>query len=234
MFKPNHDSFYKNYANQTLDWLQMDNEDLYKKNLKENYDLLETNGWINQKFTYKFNSHGFRCDEFSIDPTIMFLGCSNTCGVGLPVDTIWPEIVSKNLNMRCANLGIGAGSNDTTFRLCDGWIDRINPQIVILLRTYPHRLELVDSSTIYNLSLTRKNLDEVSREFLTKWSTDDNNGYFNDLKNHLAIQHICASRNIKFLSLEPTQLYHVDTARDLSHCGKNSNKMFADTVLSKM
>ena len=107
-------------------------------------------------------------------------------------------------------------------------------KIVILLRTYPHRLELVDSSNIYNLSLTRKNLDEVSRGFLTKWSTDDNNSYFNDLKNHLAIQHICASRNIKFLSMEPTQLYHVDIARDLSQCGINSNKMFADTVLSKL
>ena len=236
MFNPNHDSFYKTYANQTLDWLPMDTEDLYKKNLKENYNLLGINGWLDHTFTYKFNSHGFRSDEFSTDPTIMFLGCSNTCGIGLPHDSIWPELVSKKLTMRCANLGIGGASSDTAFRLCNGWVDRINPQILILLRPYPHRLELLDSTAIFNLSLAWDNLDDTIYKFLKKWSIDDNNSYFNDLKNHLAIQHICASRNIKFLSLEPRQLYqnHMDKARDLMHGGKNSNKMFADTVLSKL
>jgi len=234
MFIPNHDSFYKKYVNQTLDWLPMDTEELYKKNLKDNYYLLETNGWVNQSFTYRFNSHGFRCDEFSTDPTIMFLGCSNTCGIGLPVDCIWPELVSKNLNMRCANLGIGGGSNDTAFRLCHGWIDRINPQIVIFLRTHSHRLELLNYTGISNLGLTQKGLDNTTHEFLIRWSVNDSNGYFNDLKNHLAIQNICSSRNIKLLSLDANQLYQVDLARDLVHCGKNSNKMFADTVLSKL
>ena len=234
MFKPNHDSFYKTYANQTLDWLTMDTEDLYKKNLKENYNLLKINGWLDHTFTYKFNSHGFRCDEFSTASTIMFLGCSNTCGIGLPLDSIWPELVSKKLSMRCANLGIGGASNDAAFRLCNGWVDRINPQILIFLRAGSHRLELLDSTTISNLCLTWNNIDNTIHKFLKKWTIDDNNSYFNELKNYLAIQHICASRNIKFLSLDSTQMYHVDKARDLAHWGKNSNKIFADTVLSKL
>jgi len=231
MFKPNYDSIYKIYANQSIDWLRMDTKELYEKNLKEKYQLLKQHDWIDKSFTYKFNSHGFRCDEFTDKPTIMFLGASVTCGIGLPIEFIWPEVVSKNLNMHCANLGIGAGSNDSAFRLCNGWIDIINPQLVILLPPPPDRLELLNSTVINNVCLS---WDTPNNTFLKEWIMDDNNSYFNNLKNKLAIQHICATRNIKFLSVEFGSPYSIDLARDLCHGGIQSNKIFAEHVLTKL
>jgi len=236
MFNPNYNSHYKIYANQSLDWLLLDSQKLYEKNLKENYQLLETNNWINKSFTYKFNSHGFRCEEFTNKPTIMFLGCSFTFGVGLPLYDIWPEIISKKLNMHCANLGQPAGANDTAFRLCHGWIDIINPQIICLLNPPGIRLEIIDETYMRLINPARNNI-EAYKMFYKDWSRDENNNYFNTLKNNLAIENLCKTRNIKFLIFnneENSPFKKIDLARDLQHYGVTSNQLFAEHVLSKL
>jgi hypothetical protein len=228
--KLNYNSFYKDFANMTLDWLPMDTESLYKKNLKLRYANLEKNGWIDNPFTYKFNSNGFRCDEFSHQTTIMFLGCSHTCGIGLPIDTIWPELVTKELKMKCANLGIGGGSSDTAFRLCHGWIDIIKPTIIVYAIPTGVRTELVSNTTIQNLSVTTKEY----RDYFLDWSIDENNHTFNKLKNSLAIQQMCNQRNIKYVEfdLDTLDISPTDYARDLVHYGVNTNKSFSQKVLS--
>ena len=246
MFKPNHNSHYKFYANKTLDWLPIDTKELYEKNLKDKYQLLKDNNWIDKSFTYKFNSYGFRCDEFTDKPTIMFLGCSNTCGIGLPIENIWPELVSKNLNMHCANLGQGGGSNDTAFRLCHGWIDIINPQIVVLLNPPGIRLEIIDAVVMRHLTPTWiHNTVTHYQSFLKDWSRDDNNNYFNTLKNKLAIENLCKARNVKFVFLESDELIqmqmdlskslgYLDAARDLGHRGVLTHKKFTEYALTKI
>jgi hypothetical protein len=236
MFTLNYNSYYKDLANKKLYWLPMDTRELYEKNLQEKYELLKTNNWIDRVFSYKFNSHGFRCEEFTEDPTIMFLGCSNTCGIGLPIDNIWPEMVSKNLNMRCANLGMGGASNDTTFRMCHGWIDNINPKIVILNCPPTPRLELARFNKYDFLSINQTSNSKYIDEFVKTWITDENNIYFNQLKNVLAIENLCIQNNIKFLKFSYLEFnsFFEDYARDLTHLGVKSNSNFAEHVLSKI
>ena len=237
MFKLNYDSYYKKYANQSLDWLTSDTKELYEKNLVEQIELLNQFNWVDKSFTYKFNSHGFRCDEFTTDPTIMFLGCSHTCGIGLPVETIWPELVAKHLNMRCANLGIGGSSNDTAFRLCHHWIDVIQPKIVIFLQPLKNRLELVNHTESNNLSIlwSDKSSDRF-HNFLKDWSIDDNNSHLNSLKNKLAIESICASKKIKLIVQDTDEFVRcrIDLARDLMHYGVDTHKKFTDRLLTKI
>jgi hypothetical protein len=236
MFKPNYNSTYyhKDLANKSVDWLPMDTKQLYEKNLKENYQLLKVNNWIDKSFTYKFNSHGFRCEEFTDEPSIMFIGCSNTIGIGLPIETIWPELVSKELNMHCVNLGIGGGSPDTAFRICHGWLDIVKPEIVIFTEPPGTRIELVNANEINNILMN--NIEHCS--FLKDWIIDDNNVYFNRLKNKLAIENLCINRNIKYLYFDSKTFYRThsnrDYARDLTHSGVNSHKLFSEFVLSKI
>ena len=242
MFKPIYNSIYKDYANQILYWLPMDTKELYQKNLKENYQLLKENNWIDNHFTYKFNSHGFRCEEFTDNPSIMFLGCSLTLGIGLPVETIWPELVSKQLGMRCANLGIGGGSNDAAFRLCHGWIDIIRPKIIIILEPYSNRIELIDFPNIHNLShwtlSEESNSKKSCYDFYKAWIEDENNSYFQKLRNKLAIENLCNSRNIKLISFDGEDLTRAflkkDLARDLAHRGIKTHNQIADYFLSKI
>ena len=236
--KLNYNSYYKAHAGKTLNWLPLDSEDLYNQNFKNRYTELKRYNWIDQQFNYTFNTHGFRCDEFTNDPTVMFLGCSLTCGVGLPLDTIWPELVAKQLGMQCANLGIGAGSNDTAFRLCLGWIDRINPKILVFASPHCARTELLlPNEQIVNLS--PQWVDEYSHH-LKIWTLDDGNSAFNKLKNSIAIQHLCALRNIKYVEVPAATKLQIiagvnnDYARDLAHPGINCNRVFSKLVLDQI
>jgi len=91
-----------------------------KHSLKElcktslNRKILIHNEYIDEDFDsndnvrYYINSHGFRCEEFTDTECIAYIGCSHTFGTGVTQDEIWPELVSKGLNMRSANLGIPA------------------------------------------------------------------------------------------------------------------------------
>jgi hypothetical protein len=210
----------------------MDTEELYIKNLKERTSLLKLHNWIDSSFKYSFNSNGFRCVEFTSDSTIMFLGCSLTCGIGLPVESIWPELVAKTLNMRCANLGQGGGSADTAFRLCLGYIDKIKPKIIIFLKPPGIRWELISKDNIYYLGSWLEQCK--TSDYMKEYIIDENNNYFNNYKNILAIEYLCIKRKIQFLSFDSTDLIKSDLARDLTHPGIKSNLEFSNTVISKL
>lgn len=93
-----------------------DNSDTLKEVCKTslNRKILIHNNYIDEDFDskdnvrYYLNSHGFRCEEFSDTECIAYIGCSHTFGTAMDHDEIWPELVSKEMNMRSANLGIPA------------------------------------------------------------------------------------------------------------------------------
>lgn len=232
----NHGSSNKKYAGQTLDWLPMDTEDLYKSNLKNRYNELESSGWINNPFTYKFNSDGFRCNEFTQDPSILFLGCSFTLGVGVPVEQIWPELIARQLNMQCANLGLGGASADTAFRLCQGWIDKIRPTIIVFALPVNTRIELIVNGHAEFLSPAWNSSDRYSN-YLKDWIANDDNANLNQLKNKLAIQMLCQDRGIKYIEIDPYDILETEKitpktlARDLAHPGIGYHKRVSEIVL---
>lgn len=232
---PNYNSFYKNLANQTLEWLPMDTAELYVKNLAHNREKLELNGWIDKKITYQFNSQGFRCAEFSEEPSIMCLGCSFTIGIGLPIETIWPELIAKQLKMQCANFGIGGSSPDTAFRLCHGYIDKIKPKIVIFMVPPSIRCEFVAENNISNIIVSTD--DKQHQDFFKLWASDDNNDYFNREKNILGIKMLCMERNIKFILTEAKELINLSShlrARDLVHRGADAHQNISKVLLERI
>lgn len=229
----NYNSVYIYDANKSISWCGTDSYELYNKNLIEQPSLLKLNDWVGKSFKYSFNSNGFRCSEFTSDPTIMFLGCSCTCGIGLPVETIWPELVAKSLKMQCANLGQGGGSCDTAFRLCLGYIDKIKPKIVIFLQPTGIRWELVSKNIIKFLGIW--GIDKSNhRSYMQEYIIDENNNYFNSYKNILAIESLCEKRQIKFLHFDSLNHGHDGLARDLVHPGISANLKFSNMVLSKL
>ena len=222
------------YANQILHWLPMDTEKLYQHNLEHHLTELQKYNWVDSTFTYKFNSHGFRCNEFSNEPSAVFLGCSLTQGVGLPIENTWANIVANQLNLKCYNLGIGGGSNDTTFRLAYSWLEIIKPKIVILCSPLPERLELLSLDCMFQL-LPNSSQTQPGLDFYKHWCINENNGLLNKTKNVLAIENLCSRQNIKFIAADCIDLLldpDMDLARDLCHPGIKSNLAFAQHVLS--
>lgn len=221
---------YLEYCNKELYWLPSDTEERYLKNLETHWDSLKLNGWIDQpQFTYKFNSHGFRSDEFSDEPNIMFLGCSFTTGIGLPVEDTWASIVAKQLNLKCFNLGIGASSNDSAFRLGHHYIPLLKPKLVVWLSTDIARLEL---HTLRGQVEPHGPWSQDCGYFLDNWLANPLNSESNFLKNSLAIEYICKLNNIKLIHKPVINvLRDLDYARDLMHFGKKSNIDCANSIL---
>jgi hypothetical protein len=220
---------YACFANQEIDWLPMDTEELYNENLKTKYYLLQKNNWIDQPFTYKFNSHGFRSDEFVDQASILFLGCSMTVGIGVPYDTTWAKIVANTLNLKCYNLGIGGSSNDAAFRFALTWLSKLKPSICVFCQTFSDRMEIYSGKNIIS------NIASILPEFyLGTWQSAEENKFLLAEKNKLAIQNICSTNNIKFVHANVKEFVAVDLARDLCHPGIKSNLQFKDLILSRI
>ena len=235
---PNYNSSYLEQAGTTCYWHgRVDTLENYSKNLKENPDIMAKNGWADQPaITYTFNSNGFRCNEFTTEPTVMFLGCSLTYGTALPIDVVWPELVARELGLKSANLGQEGTSADTAFRMCLGWIDRINPKIVVYLKPPRIRWELVNKDVAIHLGPFSRMPGWKLNPYIEHYILDDNNDFFNDQKNTMGIENICRSRNIPvyiydacndFLTLQTWD----DRARDCLHPGVNAHKQFAQRVI---
>ena len=220
-------------ANKQVEWYQTDSHQLYQKNLKENYKLLNEFGWIDKDIGYKFNSHGFRGEEFDSAPGVLFLGCSHTFGIGLPIESTWSHLISNALGLRNYNLGIGGGSNDTAFYLAQHWIPEIQPKVVIFASTERTRFEL---HTMHN-TVEYFNVWHCPEEvapFWKHWLGNDTNSEMNYLKNQLAIKQLCQQNNIKYFHAEISKIDEVDKARDLQHYGPKTHKRFASAILRKL
>jgi len=222
-------------ANQEILWHGTDSKELYQKNLSRNQPLLEQYNWIDQPITYKFNSHGFRADEFdSTDPSVIFIGCSHTLGVGLPVESTWAHIVSNKLKLKNYNLGVGGSSNDTAFRLLYHWIKQLKPSLVIFLSADPTRLELhINDDQLYDLSVWPIGFPMIDN-FTKSWLSSNINSEMNYLKNTLAIEQLCGKHHIKYVHEEVSAICAIDKARDLQHYGEKTQRGIASMFLSKL
>ena len=228
--EPNH--HHKKYANQELLWYPYDDVETYNKNLIERHEDLVRLGWLDRTITYKFNSNGFRSAEFQ-EGSIVYLGCSITFGIGLPLENIFPSLVSDKLELHCCNLAVSGSSNDTAFRLAEYWLSRIKPKMVILMSPDSSRIELVGKEIInYRPSSSTSHMIYYQR-----WLMDNENARLNQLKNSLAIEQICNSMGIKFLmfTIENDFCFiENDLARDLSHPGLASHAKMADLILDRI
>lgn len=214
------------YANQTYQWIGSDTKENWRKNLlnEDHHRILIKNGWDNPlSIDYRFNSHGFRCAEWDqIQTHNIALGCSHTQGVGLPLKYTWPYKLSFLLKQSVLNLGVGGGSLDTCFRILNHYIDKIKISNVYLLEPEPYRfdfyLEEWKTLTVHEHSSIYK-----------AWALFDENSKMNQIKNQLAIQQLCDSRNIKLVTLSCSNRpsFKNDWARDFAHNGIKWNERVA-------
>lgn len=223
-------------ANKTLEWFTTDSPEEFESNLKnpERRAILERNGWIDNRIEYRFNSHGFRADEFeSNEKSIMFLGCSFTLGTGLTYEHTWPYIVSQALGVKNYNLGISGGSNDTAFRLGNHFIPQLKPSFVVFAGTAADRLDVIDESiTTLRYNCIPKHLDH---DFYKDWITYQENGELNWCKNQLALKYLCRENDIPYIYISFTSLMEwplEDNGRDIIHPGPGINSRIASDVIN--
>jgi len=61
--------------------------------------------WKYEDFNYQFSEHGFRDGDLPKHIDIAAFGCSYTFGVGLPSNSLWHKLLTKNTNLISYNFG---------------------------------------------------------------------------------------------------------------------------------
>ena len=141
-------SAYPQLKNKTFKFLGTDDELRYSDHMNnpEWAMELEVYDWYDKEIDYKINSYGFRSDEFedSSVPSILFLGCSYTVGIGIRIEESFTTIISKELGLKNYNLGLAGGGADSSFRIGHYWIPKLKPKYVCFMNIFVARLEVIN------------------------------------------------------------------------------------------
>lgn len=234
---------WKQHANTEKYWFGNDTEELYQQNLLNKFHDLKYHNWIDSTIKYNFNSHGFRCKEFTDANSIMFLGCSITLGIGLHAEQIFPNIVANKLNLHCVNLGVGASSADTGFRLAQIYLNAIKPKILVTTFLFPSRTELLTPSGVKHFSPNsyKHNINDKTFyiNYYETWLKQPENSELNYSKNILALRQMCYDSGIKYVHINMTDfennsLGKNSKARDLIHPGYLSHEHISQIILNRL
>jgi hypothetical protein len=212
----------------SLNWNGSDSQELFQKNCANpaQKEKLEYFGWLDPDcISYKFNSFGFRDEEFDSRLCGLAVGCSHTQGVGLPESAAWPRVLSNLSGTYIWNLGVGGSSIDTAFRLLDRWLPILMPKFVVLCIPPESRVEVFDYH--HPATLLSNYQPTHLAPFYKVWASSDANAIISIRKNLLAIQQLCDQNNIPLRYLDHTHFKSDSHARDLMHYGVESHNEFA-------
>jgi lysophospholipase L1-like esterase len=157
---------------------------------------------------YTYNELGFRGDSITKEGfKIMVIGDSNTEGVGVNNNETWSSqfcsLVPNSVNH---NFGMGGRSNDYISRCLLTYYDIINPDLVLIMYTSPHRREIFTNDCgiePYMLTSTwgyLKHTEEGRKiQDLQTEIQNDNEDFVNWYKNHLLIKYFLETKKCNWL-----------------------------------
>ena len=232
----------------SVNWYPTDTEELYKKNIKlpDHRQILFDNNWIDAEIIYQINSEGFRTPEFAPSKKrFMALGCSFTKGIGLPIDVVWPTLLSTDLGIEVDNLAEQGASNGLIFRIAQHWIPILKPQFVVVQQTLATRFEILDDRGHGTVSSSHYQTELMP----PIWWANDFNSLIDADRNELAIRFICRELNIPVYFLPIDEFIKVwtkidenlltrgisqDRARDIMHPGKAAHRAVANILRDRI
>lgn len=236
--KPTHPLF-STRAGKSFNYYSTDTQELWQSNLLNNSAKLSEFGWSNNhKIEYKFNSEGFRDDEFDNRACGLAFGCSFTEGIGLPTDQTYPSQLSNMLGTHVWNFGITGTCLDTVFRFSEYWIQKLQPKFVVSHLPSPQRYELFnqyrqwDQIGPWEVEIASDNTKHRV-PYIKEYFVNDENSDMNMRKNLLAIRQLCWVYGIPFYYTQDNQFQCRDHgARDLLHHSGKFTKQIAINLAS--
>jgi hypothetical protein len=206
----------------------------HPKNCEEQYYGSDSLQNIDQNWqipiVYKFNPNGFRTYDFNLnDKDInIALGCSQTLGVGLPVEMTWPYLLEKQTNTKTYNLGLGGASSDTVARLLTNISGLFAINTVYILWPSFSRFENYNNNNIEEILPNKALVEHV-------WYMNESNSQQRFFKNQSIVYNLQRLYKFKLHELYyDTTDWRVpgDLARDRTHSGVESNKNLVKLFLT--
>ena len=205
------------------------------------------------KNTYTYNEYGFRGDStLKSGFKIMSVGSSYTEGIGVNDDETYSHYLSKMISAGVdLNFGYSGRSNDYIARTIITFVDKVNPNFVNIMYTYPnHREHYTKNAGIEPYAPNPwgyyKEHPDGKREFeALNYASNDEDDYINWYKNHLLITNFLKVKNIPFIwNGTFLQTEYVDENRfdgdypyfkdDSKYAKPKDNKNYAENLYNHM
>ena len=238
---------YSEYANSTLNWVGTDQSAHHRLPTDpEFYPTWIQSGWTNDTvIEYRFNSGGFRTDEFDQSKRIMILGSSPTVGVGLHQYQTWSEQLSKKINVPIWNLATGTGCLDTMYRVLKNYISQLNITMVIEVGGEKDGFELYAQDTWKTVSSPDAPIAAANTDIkgtINAWYAYLENHQLNQEKNTDAMQWICEKNKVPYYKFSMAEisrenwdkLMPVDWSRCGRHVGPKFHSVAADYIAERI
>jgi len=223
------------------------------KSEPEKWELLKKCGWVDEynnptPIDYKFNSLGFRDDDFveGDEDTIICLGDSFTNGIGMHRNLIWPTLLQEKLGKRVYNMGRDGGVDGAyVFRMLLYWWKKLRSKTVLIQFSPLWCREVLDKDGLYLVGNWTKE-DERYKDIITSPIEI----YLTHLRSMYAIQAFCDENKIDlhfigfdkmneigqpiFARLMDGNIEPWHFARDLMHPGAPMHRGILETFLEKL
>ena len=202
------------------------------------YSVRETPKTLKEgPIVYQENEYQYRCDNPLTDntkgPKYIALGCSRTYGVGVRESDTWPAILKSkikkklpNQSVKIYNMGVPAGSLETSYRVLKNWIDIIQPRAVFLFTPPGWRREIIKEKEI-DLIFDGHPLADKLKGVSSFHSDNNHRDYM--VK---AIGYHCAEYRAKLFVIDNSAIEQTDYGNDGMHQGPVTNRFIANRFYS--
>jgi hypothetical protein len=233
-------------------WLSSDSEENYYKEGNRSFSV--------ESVGYEFNSLGYRGPEFDAlagDRPVMFVGDSNTFGIGTPWDDLWTSCVTRYLQdkwgapVRQVNLGWAGTGSDYVAMVVHQSVEALRPRAIFVLWSWFTRVSWFPTPRRWQPFLPHFCPGEFAKEHAAylRLATDAQ-AFFNFVRNFHFVSERLLRLGIPYYwgTLEATspemlQWYlpldgyvgrwtELDRARDGKHGGVQSHAQFASRVVA--
>jgi len=214
-------------------WVSSDDEERWNENQKnpKSKAKLEKLGWTPDSFEYHCDSLGFRNNkdlEKNV-PYTLFLGCSHTFGIGLPIECVWTSIVTKFLQKPTYNAARAGAGIDSCYRILKYLINQdYKFENLFLFSPHPGRIEIWDEFEKKWMVATwwshypKDLLSYLNHQYFTQINFD---------KTLDAIENLCVKNKINLVHMNTDScddlIIDDCKARDLMHAGKDAHEKIA-------
>lgn len=239
----------------TLQWYQSDSQKGYKP---------QGNRYGPEDIQYTFNTHGYRSME--IDPAsparkIMFVGCSFTQGIALPLEHVWTSrltaLVAQQLGCQVEqhNFGMGGYGDDAFAMIVTQVLPLLKPDLLMVLSTSPTRRAYhpdFDQRVPFLPHMGSHGLKAQHRAYLRLQS--DAQDLYEWCRNHNLMHSVARLHGVPWawqhgdaadfpVALDPyadlsnrmprslRDVAQGDLARDMMHVGPDTHKAFAEMAM---
>jgi len=140
--------------NKILKWEGMDNKESFVENCKKYPNNESLKYYKENPIKYSYNNYGFRTpDDFNdTDEGNVFLGCSNTMGIGHLLENTWAYKVNKEVGGKFWNLSQAGSGIQTDFRLLYGFKDYLKVKNIFHLVLFHPRYEFIQEDRVIKLA----------------------------------------------------------------------------------